>query len=261
MRGKDYNAGLRGVLFEARHHERMGSAVWLYGWLVLRETHESNSIGYVLGGAPITYREIEEETGFNRRTIEGWLRRLRRAGYVKTDAVREGVRVRITKAKKFGHLARNSAPGVRGSNVRRPAGGCTQPGVAGEREILLDQYVASGISSSSVERIKERGEIHSATQFHSQTQTQNRACHHTQTQTQTPIHTNTENPSGSSERKTISSNPNPCRQLNPPQNHEHNQTQNFPFNLRARMSLLRAERDEAVRRELAVGAGPEVGRR
>jgi hypothetical protein len=36
--------------------------------------------------------------------------------------------------------------------------------------------------------------------------------------------------------------------------------QNFPWQLRERMRLLRAERDEAVRRELAVGTGPE-GRR
>src|ERR1700733_5226552 len=36
MRGKDFNTGLRGTLFEAKHYERMSSAVWLYGWLVLR---------------------------------------------------------------------------------------------------------------------------------------------------------------------------------------------------------------------------------
>src|SRR5579864_1436055 len=73
MRGKDFNTGLRGVLFEAQHYERMGAAVWLYGWLVLRQTHQSGSVGWVLGGAPISYREIEEETGFNRRTLERWM--------------------------------------------------------------------------------------------------------------------------------------------------------------------------------------------
>jgi hypothetical protein len=69
MREKDFNTGLRGVLFESRHYARMGAAVWLYGWLVLRQTHQSGGVGYVLGGAPVTYREIEEETGFNRRTL------------------------------------------------------------------------------------------------------------------------------------------------------------------------------------------------
>jgi hypothetical protein len=68
MRGKDYNTGLRGVLFEATHYERMGAAIWLYGWLVLRQTHEYGGAGYVLGGAPVSYRESEEETGFKKRT-------------------------------------------------------------------------------------------------------------------------------------------------------------------------------------------------
>lgn len=36
--------------------------------------------------------------------------------------------------------------------------------------------------------------------------------------------------------------------------------QQFPWELRARMRRLRAERDEEVRRELAVGTGPEVQR-
>jgi hypothetical protein len=31
LRENNYNTGLRGVLFEAKHYARMGSAVWLYG--------------------------------------------------------------------------------------------------------------------------------------------------------------------------------------------------------------------------------------
>lgn len=80
MREKNYNTGLRGVLFEDRHYARMGSAIWLYGWLVLRQTHQSGQLGWVLGGAPISYREIEEETGFMRKTLERWMGRLRRGG-------------------------------------------------------------------------------------------------------------------------------------------------------------------------------------
>jgi hypothetical protein len=101
MRGKDFNAGLRGVLFEAKHHARMGAAVWLYGWLVLRETRQVGTTGLVLGGRPVSYREIEEETGFQRKTLERWMRVLRRQGYIETRAVQSGIVVRITKAKKF----------------------------------------------------------------------------------------------------------------------------------------------------------------
>jgi hypothetical protein len=37
--------------------------------------------------------------------------------------------------------------------------------------------------------------------------------------------------------------------------------QNFSYEARERIRLMRAEREEAVRRELAVGTGPEAGRR
>jgi hypothetical protein len=86
MREKNYDTGLRGVLFEECHYARMGSAIWLYGWLVLRQTHQTGTTGWVLGGAPVTYREIEGETGFNRRTLERWMSLLRRNAYIATEA-------------------------------------------------------------------------------------------------------------------------------------------------------------------------------
>lgn len=101
MRGKNYNAGLRGGLFEAQHYERMGQAIWLYGWLVLRQTRERDGIGFVLGGRPISYREIEEETGFARKTLERWMQNLRRSRYIETTTAPGGIIVRIHKAKKF----------------------------------------------------------------------------------------------------------------------------------------------------------------
>lgn len=99
MRENNYNTGLRGVLFEAKHYARMGSAVWLYGWLVLRQTHQTGTVGWVLGGAPIHYREIEEETGFNRRTLERWMKDLRRQKYIETAVVDSGITVKILNAK------------------------------------------------------------------------------------------------------------------------------------------------------------------
>ena len=71
MRDKNYNTGVRGVLLDVKHYERMGSALWLYSWLVLRQTHQSGAIGWVLGGAPVSYREIEEETGFEPADARG----------------------------------------------------------------------------------------------------------------------------------------------------------------------------------------------
>jgi hypothetical protein len=241
MRGKDFNAGLRGVLFEARHHRRMGAAVWLFGWLVLRQTHQQGDLGWVLGGAPISYREIEEETGFNCRTLERWMRTLRRHGYVETDAAPAGVIVRITKAKKFPQGGRNSAYGV-----RKVAGGVTQNRVPSEQNPAWNQQAAGGISSSSVARSQERtipGDLHR--HFHRQNQIQ-------QPSAQDP----TANSSGLGQTQNSGRGATPDFPAGP-----HLQQQNkFFLEARLRQQLIRAEREEAVRRELAVGSGPEVRR-
>lgn len=224
MRGKDYNTGLRGVLFEARHYRRMGAAVWLYAWLVLRQTHQHGTLGWVLGGAPVSYREIEDETGFNGRTLERWMQTLRRRGYIETEAAPSGVIVRITKAKKFPQPGRKTAEGV-----RTVAEGGPQSCGASIRKVLANEQLAARISSSSVAGSKERKqfEIHN----HPSCQIQ---FYQGQDQTRAP------NPSGVSQ--------------------EQNQRQNFFFESRMLQQLRRAEREEAVRRELAVGTGPEVQR-
>jgi hypothetical protein len=80
MRRNNFNIGLRGTLFEARHNERTSSAVWLYGWLVLRQMRQDGTAGWVLGGRPISYREIEEETDFEPRTPERRMRVLSEGG-------------------------------------------------------------------------------------------------------------------------------------------------------------------------------------
>jgi DNA-binding transcriptional ArsR family regulator len=135
MRSKDFSTGLRGALFEAKHYERMGAAIWLYGWLVLRETPaaRASEAGWVLGGKPISYREIESETQFSPRTLERWMRILRDAGYIETRTVPGGVVVRITKAKKFSRAAavRETAEPVRGI-AEAPPQNCVRTGADGE---------------------------------------------------------------------------------------------------------------------------------
>jgi hypothetical protein len=237
MREKNYSTGLRGVLFEAGHYRRMGAAVWLYGWLVLRQTHQSGAVGWVLGGAPVTYREIEEETGFPSRTLEGWMRTLRREGYIQTEAVPGGMVIRITKAKKFVSGPRASAEGV-----RRVAGGGTRSGVGNGRQVQYNQQDAEGISSSSVGVSKPQpADIHS--DFHS-----HRPASHEQHQNPSP--------SGLGTNQTDATSRAPWR----PTDGRPEEQANFFKEARLRLQLLRAEREEAVQRELAVGSGPEVRR-
>ncbi len=255
MRGKNFNAGLRGVLFEARHYERMGAAVWLYGWLVLRQTHQSGSLGWVLGGSPISYREIEEETGFNRRTLERWMKMLRRHGYIETETAPAGITVRITKAKKFPQGGRNSAEGVRKLAEGRPQNCGSNGG-----EYSSNQDSTDGIGSSSIVRSQERAKISTERMdFHSPSKNQ----------LQNPEENLQPKPSWLEEKQNQTrQRPNQISAQRPNQTHTQNQNapaqpelsvrETYLLITRLRQQLLRAERDEAVRRELHVGTGPEV---
>jgi hypothetical protein len=238
MREKNFSTGLRGVLFEARHYARMGSAVWLYGWLVLRQTHQSGSVGWVLGGSPVRYSEIEEETGFNRRTLERWLSTLRREGYIETTTAQGGVSIRITKAKKFPQGVRKSAEGV-----RRIAGGGTQScGATTQQDYTYEQF-ADGMNSLSIVKIKEREQ-----------QRENPNNCGNQNQNQLQNRNGNQHPGKHESQKRSASRLEENQNRN--QNYKRDQHQYFPWELRLRQQLLRAERDEATRRELAVGSGP-----
>jgi hypothetical protein len=123
--GKTLNSGIRGGLWDAKHYEKMGDAVWLFGWLVLRQTTERNGSGLVLRGKALTYVEITADTGWPRRTLQRWMARLQEGGYVcvKHSAYSRMV-ITILNAKKFGpkqlglplssapDVAQTSAPGV-----------------------------------------------------------------------------------------------------------------------------------------------------
>jgi len=259
MRGKDYNAGLRGVLFEARHYERMGAAIWLYGWLVLRQTRQEGSVGWVLGGARISYREIEEETGFNRRTLERWMQTLRRRGYIETESSGEGVSVRITKAKKFQRFPQFPQAG-RGNaeDGRESAEGHPQNCGDRARNPEQCQQFAEGISSSSVERYKEHNPTEIDRGFHNlqkhgQSLKPQDSCLDQDKTQKNKRYANQRKKGSYGERKDFGpATHSPDQNLSPRQ---------FLLQARLQLELLRAEREEAVRRELRVGTGPEVNRR
>ena len=103
MRGKHLNSGIRDGLWEDEHLQRMGPAVWLFGWLVHRQTRERHGVGLVLGGSPLTYEIISEDTGMAVRTLKRWMARLSHAGYVRVrHTAHKRMVIEISKAKKFG---------------------------------------------------------------------------------------------------------------------------------------------------------------
>ena len=241
MRDKNFNTGVRGVLLDAGHYERMGSAIWLYSWFVLRQTHQTGSIGWVLGGAPVSYREIEEETGFNRRTLEGWLRRLRREGYIETSAKPTGVVVRITKAKKYSQTARRIADRLR-EVAATPTPNCvpTDP-----QSTQIQQFPARMVSSS-IERIKDkekRSEIH----------------RHLHREIHNPSVFLEENPSGLEEATAgpdverdgcAISEASRDQQFDPIRSRTDGTKEHFSYNAREFLELVRAKRDEEMRRHV-----------
>lgn len=302
MREKNFNTGLRGVLFEERHYARMGAAIWLYGWLVLRQTHQTGSTGWVLGGAPVSYREIEGETGFNRRTLERWMSLLRRNEYIETEAAPGGVIVRILKAKKHLQVNRPVNPsGVQrvrkfAETVRRVAERGPQSRVANCSKAHEDTRIAAGIGSSSVVGIKDKEQldIHRAVEIQARLQSDKAAAFPSvgQNQVAEEIHycelrafeqqfrkvvrnhdlksaySGKNNPAAQTRHYEQQGNQHPAgdpiekQNQRPAESYEKRPAtqQNFPWQLRERMRLHRAERDAEVRRELAVGTGPEVRR-
>ncbi|HEX4500584.1 MAG TPA: hypothetical protein VH187_05340 [Scandinavium sp.] len=95
------NVGVHDGLIDKKHIETMGSAVWLYLWLI---RHQTKSTGLVLGGTPITYKKINERLGQKERTVHSWMRQLKAGGYIEvTHTNYKKMRIRILKSKKFNY--------------------------------------------------------------------------------------------------------------------------------------------------------------
>jgi DNA-binding transcriptional ArsR family regulator len=100
--GKTLNSGIRGGLWEKKHYDKMRDAVWLFGWLVHRQTTQRNGTGLVLRGKPLTYADISADTDFTESALRRWMVRLKRAGYIEVKySLYSRMVVRILNAKKF----------------------------------------------------------------------------------------------------------------------------------------------------------------
>lgn len=250
MREKNYNTGLRGVLFEAKHYERMGAAIWLYGWLVLRQTHQSGSVGWVLGGAPIHYCEIQAETGFAPKTLERWMRTLRERGYIETQTTQRGLVVRILKAKKFAQRFPQASPKNEAQPPKLEVGApqkCGEP----RAEFSLNQSLPGGIGSSFLEesKIKDlRSLISTEVRKQIEKQNANPFCSERSKKqfANESSHSRFQDPDGSPAFAGGDRSSDPTKELR--------------LTKREFLELIRAEREDSVRRELHVGTGPEVPR-
>lgn len=106
-------SGLKGGLFEEKHRKAMGEAIWLFGWLVTRQSQVQEKPDGTLDGLPhygnpMTDDQISADTGFPARSIQYWRHVLTMSGYIRTVRVgNSGLIYFINKAKK---KARNPKP-------------------------------------------------------------------------------------------------------------------------------------------------------
>lgn len=92
------NIGLQDGLLEQKHMDKLGIAMWLFSWLVRRQTRN----GKVLGGKPITYQDFAKDfPNVNRRTYIRWLSLVETGGYVKLIRTPRGYIIEVSKNKKW----------------------------------------------------------------------------------------------------------------------------------------------------------------
>jgi hypothetical protein len=102
-----FYTGIRNGLWERKHSDRMGQAVWLFGWLIGRQNGQNGGAGIVLRGRAISWDRLAELAGWPVRTLKRWAYTLQKQRYIKIESQpgREGVVFQICNAKKFSRPA------------------------------------------------------------------------------------------------------------------------------------------------------------
>ncbi|MBP2638293.1 MAG: hypothetical protein H6Q72_4200 [Firmicutes bacterium] len=144
------------------HHDKIGSALWEFLWLIDKTTADKEEDGVrwgkVLGGKPITANDIANDLGTHPETIKKNLRRLEEHGYIRSRRAPKGQVFDVRKSIKW--LKRShggeSAPSNQGIIAELVARYREIPGVVpGQRDygVIGQQYnnfgpdqVTSGIA-------------------------------------------------------------------------------------------------------------------
>ena len=109
---ENFWVGAKGGLLEEKHYLCMRESVWLFLFLLLKQTgiNEAGE-GIVNHGHPMTRDYIQEETGFHERRVEDWINRLRRTRYIRTESRKnEGLIFFVLEAKHKTKASRYNVP-------------------------------------------------------------------------------------------------------------------------------------------------------
>jgi hypothetical protein len=106
-----YWIGARGGLLAEKHYQAMGESIWLFLYMLLRQTSVNDQgEGVVLYGNPLTREQIADDTGWNENNIRNWTRRLVRTGYIRAQrSGNDGCVFFVRKAKS---KAKNPKPSI-----------------------------------------------------------------------------------------------------------------------------------------------------
>jgi hypothetical protein len=78
--------GAKGGLCEEKHRRRMGEAVWLFLWLLMRQTGVNDAgEGMVLYGKTVRLLDIANDTGFPIGTLHRWSELLAQQDYIRIE--------------------------------------------------------------------------------------------------------------------------------------------------------------------------------
>jgi hypothetical protein len=108
----DFPIGVRNGLLS--HYPKMREAVWLFLFLIDRETHDrraGSKSGKVLGGMPVCDSDITEALGgASTKTISRWRKVLVAGGYIEATRTPYGFSYRVLNSKKWLDETRQKCP-------------------------------------------------------------------------------------------------------------------------------------------------------
>ena len=133
MSGKRTFLFLSSGLLAQNHMAAMGSALWLFLWLIDKTTSEEEvegrRYGLVLYGRPVSPRLVTNALGLSERTYVNHLRRLKAGGYVTLTKQGQGYVIRVANSMKWQWREKEH-----GSNTSRRGGLGRPHGTNGSRE-------------------------------------------------------------------------------------------------------------------------------
>ncbi len=88
-------------ILEAKHRRRIGGALWEFLWCLDRITQEKNKLGIVLGGKPVTAKEVTQEFGVYEQTVRRHFDSLEERGYIERTLTPWGYSIRVKNSLKF----------------------------------------------------------------------------------------------------------------------------------------------------------------